>query len=159
MIVPEGHARTHKKWTPRTVLGPVLGPVLGVLGPWFCCFRLLVRTGPKTGPGTGPRTSPDSHDRPGTGLGPENFPDWHPGHWTGSQVVTDCDQLRGTNSLVSRTSSTQLRHKPARAVIDRRAVICLTFSLILVVVEDPWIYSARESNTSSQTAPDWDQPG
>ena len=24
---------------------------------------------------------------------------------------------------------------------------------------DPWIYSARESNTSSQTAPDWDQPG
>ena len=46
----------------------------------------------------------------------------------------------------------------ARAVIDGRAAICLTFPLILVVVEDPWIESARESNTSSQTAPDWDQP-
>ena len=23
---------------------------------------------------------------------PDTFPDWHPGHWTGSQVVTPCDQ-------------------------------------------------------------------
>ena len=47
----------------------------------------------------------------------------------------------------------QLDGKPAHAVIDGRAAIFLTFPLILV--EDPWIYSARESNTSIQTAPDW----
>ena len=41
-----------------------------------------------------------------------------------------------------------VKRKPARAVIE-----------ILVVVEDPWMYSARESNTLIQTAPDSDQPG
>ena len=109
--------------------GPGTGPgTLVLLFQMTCSQPKLVpgpigpRFGPGTGvperSGTGVRTSPRTSR---TGLGPvweagpgikswrdcgATFPDWHPGRWTGSQVVTDCDQLRGTNSLVSRTSST-----------------------------------------------------
>ena len=73
----------------------------------------------------------------------------------GSQFKLLCCHLKplqtpfrtGTQDTGQGPRSSLPATKPARAVID-----------VLVVVEDPWIYSARESNTSSQTAPDWDQP-
>ena len=172
MIVPGGHARTHKKWIsrtgpgtgpgtgPKTSPGTSPGPVLGlVLGPWFCCFRLLVsQNGPETtgptGPGTGPGTSP------GTSLGSRSrelqktFRTGTQDTGQGPRLSLIATSLGGPTALFLGPAQ---RHKPARAVIDGRAVSCLTFPLILVVVEDPWI--SRESNTSSQTAPDWDQPG
>ena len=42
--------------------------------------------------------------------------------------------------------------RPRQLKVIGRAAIFLTFPLILVVVEDPWIYSAREPNTSIQAA-------
>ena len=66
MIVPQGHARTHKKWISRT--GPGTGP----------------KTSPGTSPGTGPGTGPGTLvllfqitcSQPRTGPGPDqSFPE------------------------------------------------------------------------------------
>ena len=92
-------------------------------------------TGPVLGPVLGPV--------PGPVLGPV----WEAGPGANSNCcAATSNRSRHVSGLAPRT----LYRVPGRhrAVID-----------ILVVVEDPWIYSARESTTSSQTAPDWDQPG
>ena len=80
-------------------------------------------------------------------------PVWEPGPGSSPGVTAaigsqfNATSVTGTQDTGQGPRSSLPATKPARAVID-----------VLVVVEDPWIYSARESNTSSQTAPDWDQP-
>ena len=145
------------------------------------CFRLLVVSqnrswdlpDPRTGPGTSPRTGPGTSPGTGPGTSPRTgvwfwdclrSQDWSDRSWDQSRTGSWCDRWywvpiqchlkplqtpfrTGTQDTGQGPRSSLPATKPARAVID-----------VLVVVEDPWIYSARESNTSSQTAPDWDQP-
>ena len=127
------------------------------------------RTGPGTGPGTSPETSPVVSDQ-GTGPGvwswnwsrtrdqSQDRRDWsqaqdqswdRSGSGIESQFKLLCCHLKplqtpfrtGTQDTGQGPRSSLPATKPARAVMD-----------VLVVVEDPWIYSARESNTSSQPA-------
>ena len=136
---------------PRTgpVPGPVLGPVLGLVRTGFF-LGLVSRTSAGTSPGTSPAT---------LGLVPGPVPG--PAVWSSvrDQVLVR-PLVLGPNSNCCAATSNRSRHVSGLAprtldrVPGRHSVID-----VLVVVEDPWIYSARESNTSSQTAPDWDQPG
>ena len=154
--IPGGHTQTHKKWIARTVPGPVLGPVLGP-GPvpdrsrdqsqdrsWQSQDRGLVQDRSSTGPRTSPRTG-------GLVLGPvlglvltglgsrsgiESWCDrWY---WVPIQCHLKPPFRTGTQDTGQGPRSSLPATKPARAVID-----------VLVVVEDPWIYSARESNGPS----------
>ena len=163
-MIPGGHARTHKKWIPRTGPGtgtgpgtsPETGPGTLVLLFQITCSQpkpVVLGPVPGQGPGTSPRSGVWSWDwshgpDTGPGTGPRTSPGGSPSlieSWCiGSQFKLLCCHLKplqtpfrtGTQDTGQGPRSPLPATKPARAVID-----------VLVVVEDPWIYSASESNT------------